>query len=146
MEIKERLKYLDEEISKLKSEQRELLEKDDDEFLERAKVHVGRCFCNDDKTIYVKVIGIPQVEYTMLSRYLNRYQFPAIFIAKHGDDLVPFYTDNFFSGAWGEGRNPRIYHEIPKEEFDAAFMQVLHDFQARVLSFGAEEGITWTMK
>lgn len=130
----EELDRINKQICELQNKQRSLLYECDDEFLENAKVNIGRCFFDKYTGNYVKVIDVPQCKWHNVGgREINRYQYPALFIGNDLDEeycVIPFYTDTLFSGAWGDGNyqnNP--YKEISKEEFDKQFIKAVEQFK-----------------
>lgn len=139
MERLEQIRDLQKKIAELHAEERKLLLEDDKEFLEKAKVNVGRCFFNTTDHVWIKVIGVPVPEVQYLGYRLNRYQYPAIFIdtapENIKDTLIPFYQDTIFSGVWGEGSRvvDKEYIEIPHLEFDEQFAKVVKQFTELVL-------------
>lgn len=137
-DLKKEIDTISKQISDLLRKQKELVLKDDKEFLEQAKSNIGRCFYNSDNGVYAKVIDVPRIVQTMSGYDLNRYQFPAIFIGENEDDkdsVVPIYMGTIFSGAWGVGYD-LLYHfkEIPREEFESKFVETLQLFQKQILS------------
>lgn len=134
------LDCISKQINELQNKQHELWKQCDDEFLEQAKSNAGRCFYNTKTNVYVKIIDVPQREYDGTYSHVNRYQYPAIFVGKDEydiDDIIPFYMDTLFSGAWGEGYYPNNpYKEISKEEFDKQFVKVIEQFKEDVISYG----------
>lgn len=138
----EELDRLNQEIAALQSRRRQLLRAEDENFLEQAKSNIGRCFYEIDTGVYAKVVDVPKVMHTMNGDNLNRYQFPAIFIGKNKEDndsVVPVYMDTIFSGAWGVGYDP-FYHykEIPKEVFEAKFLEAMELFKDYVLAIDSQ--------
>lgn len=137
----ERIKQLNQQIFELRKELNVLLEASDQQFLEEAKVNIGRCFFNADTNTYAKVINVPQVIQTMRGSDLNRYQYPAIFIGKNPDfqDCVsPFYEECLFSGAWGIGYDPKEqWKEISSEIFNRKFQEVQSEFQSFVINLNS---------
>lgn len=120
---------IDRYISVLKQQRNELEKKEHEIFLESAQANVGRCFIVNDAT-YVKVLNVPQVEWTMTGSHFNQYQYPAIYITQ---DEVPFEFKTFFSGAWGEGYDSfNHYKEITQEEFNAKFDEVIKEFSNKI--------------
>lgn len=123
------IEELDQQISALKQQRDELEKEEHALFLESAQKNVGRCFIVNDVT-YVKVLNVPQVEWTMIGSYFNQYQYPAIYITQ---DEVPFEFKTFFSGAWGEGHDSfNHYEEITQEEFNAKFDEVIKAFSNKI--------------
>lgn len=140
-EKQEELDRINKQICELKNKQRSLIYECDDEFLEQAKVNIGRCFFDRSTGTYVKVIDVPQRKWFNHSgNEINRYQYPALFIGKNLDEeycVIPFYTDTLFSGAWGEGHYPNNpYKEILKEEFDKQFVKAIEQFKEDIISDG----------
>lgn len=131
---------LQQQISTLRKEHRSLMHEDDEEFLQRAQVNVGRCFFKAKTSTWAKVIEVPRVQMTVIGPDLNRYQYPAIFIGKDPNDKgseIPFYMDTIFSGIWGEGHDTeRGYVEVSPEEFDAEFKKALKEFDQFISSVG----------
>lgn len=131
------------QIRELQNKRYELWKQCDNEFLEQAKSNVGRCFYDTKTNVYVKIIDVPHSEFDDTCSHVNRYQYPAIFIGKNSsyvDDIIPFYIDTLFSGAWGEGHsliNP--YREISKEEFDKQFVKTIERFKECVISNGQSD-------
>lgn len=109
------------EIYKLERAKEERIRKEYEDFIERAKENVGRCF-KIDRCFFVKVIGVPPLYHHRFGVDYNPYQYPAFYLSglPHGDNRLPFYYDNLFSGAWGEGHNlnSTTYTEISAEEFE----------------------------
>lgn len=126
------IKEIDQQISDLKKQRSELVKQEREDFKKQAQKNVGRCFKVDGQ--YVKVIGIPQEEYTMTDVIFNEYQYPAIFLGfGYDDSVIPFYEDTLFSAAWGEGYDRgMVYEEIPVEEFNAEFERLLLQFRDRI--------------
>lgn len=123
------IEEIDRQISALKQQRNELEKKKREIFLESAQANVGRCFIVNDAT-YVKVLDVPQVEWTMTGSDFNQYQYPAIYITQ---DEVPFEFKTFFSGAWGEEYDSfNHYKEITQEEFNAKFDEVIKEFSNKV--------------
>ena len=123
------IEELDIQIAELQHQRRELEKEKPQAFLKSAQKNVGRCFIINDVT-YVKVLNVPQVEWTMIGSYSNQYQYPAIYITQ---DEVPFEFKTFFSGAWGEGHNSfNHYKEITQEEFNAKFDEVIKAFSNKI--------------
>lgn len=112
------VKEIDSQILKLKNQRFELEKKEREEFKEKAKVNIGRCFKVGNA--FAKVIDVPQEVVTMTGVHFNEYQYPALYI---DDSEIPFHKDTLFSGAWGVGHNiiGTIYEEITPEEFAAEF-------------------------
>lgn len=125
------VKDIDNQISLLRQQKNELLREEVKEFQKRAQKNVGRCFIINDST-YVKVIGVPEIEETKIGPRINMYQYPAIRVES---DVVPFYYDTLFSGAWGEGSNMIgvKFQEISPEEFEIEFNRRLEEFRERIL-------------
>lgn len=123
-------KELDEKISQLKLQRKELEEKEIREFKIYAKRNVGRCFIINRQ--YCKVIDVPQEEQTKTGVNFNKYQYPAIFLL---EGLVPFEEDTVFSGAWGDGHNfvGRESKEITKAEFEVEFQKRLDSLKRRIV-------------
>lgn len=112
------LKEIDDKISELNIQRKALEIAEREEFKEKAKENIGRCF-KINGHLFAKVINAPQEEYTKSSVYFNGYQYPSLFI---NDNKVPFYQDTLFSGAWGIGNDCiNKYEEITPEEFAAEF-------------------------
>lgn len=137
----EELDRINKQICELQNKQRSLMYECDDEFLEQAKVNIGRCFFDMSTCTYVKVIDVPQRKwYSFSGNEINRYQYPALFIEKDlGEEycVIPFYTDTLSSGAWGEGYYPNNpYKEITKEEFDKQFINAIEQFKECIISDG----------
>lgn len=134
------IKEIDRQIQELKNQRYELEKQEREEFKKEAIKNVGRCFIAEGQ--YVKVIGIPQEEYDRIGEcHFNQYQYPALFIGVNTktfktklEDIVPFYEDTLFSGAWGVGNNifNKEYKEITQEEFNAKFDIVLREFKRKI--------------
>lgn len=134
------LKEIDQQIRELKNQRYELEKKEIEEFKKEAVKNVGRCFIVGRQ--YAKVIGIPKEKYDKVGNcYFNQYQYPALYIGVNTkpfeidlDNVVPFYTDTLFSGAWGVGNNilDTKYKEITPKEFEAEFDRVLHKFRRKI--------------
>lgn len=126
------IKELDAKILELKNLRYNLEKEEIALFKQEAKKNVGRCFLiNNCK--YVKVVDIPQEEYSVTRTIFNRCQYPALFLTN--DSYEPFEYDTLFSAAWGEGKEIRNvkYKEISKEEFNKEFERVLQEFKERIL-------------
>lgn len=134
------IKEIDKQIQELKNQRYEIEKQEREEFKKEAIKNVGRCFIAEGQ--YVKVIGIPKEEYDSVGRCIfNQYQYPALYIGVNTkpfeinfNNIVPFYTDTLFSGAWGVGHNilEKEYKEITQEEFNAEFERVLQQFKRKV--------------
>ena len=122
---------INKKIAELERKRNALLKADEENFLEDAKKHIGRCFRINNQ-IYAKVLGVPVKDWRT---GLNRYQFPAIFVTPDVND-VPFYYDTLFSGAWGVGNNINRtkYKEISQKIFDTIFEKCLNEFKEKVLN------------
>lgn len=125
------IKEINKQIHELERQRRELEKKEIEEFKLEAVNNVGRCFIINGK--YAKVIDIPQEEWDMSGNWhYNKYQYPALYLS---DELVPFYEDTLFSGAWGVGNNIlNDYTEIPPEEFEIEFEKKLNEFRNKILN------------
>lgn len=125
------IKEINKQIHELERQRRELEKKEIEEFKLEAVNNVGRCFVINGK--YVKVIDIPQEEWDMSGNcHYNKYQYPALYLS---DELVPFYEDTLFSGAWGVGNNIlNDYTEITPEEFEIEFEKKLNKFRNKILN------------
>ena len=125
------IKEINKKIHELECQRRELEKKEIEEFKLEAVNNVGRCFIVNGK--YVKVIDIPQEEWDMSGNcHYNKYQYPALYLS---DELVPFYEDDLFSGAWGVGNNIlNDYTEITPEEFEIEFEKKLNEFRNKILN------------
>ena len=125
------IKEINKQIHKLERQRRELEKKEIEEFKLEAVNNVGRCFIINGK--YAKVIDIPQEEWDMSGNWhYNKYQYPALYLS---DELVPFYEDTLFSGAWGVGNNIlNDYTEISPEEFEIEFEKKLNEFRNKILN------------
>ncbi|MDD6023621.1 MAG: hypothetical protein PUC06_05180 [Oscillospiraceae bacterium] len=133
------LKEIDEEIRRLKRLRDAEHGKQITELKKAAKKNVGRCFNNNG--VYIKVVGIPQDDYTLTGNHFNQYQYPALYLEyddiKELPNSMPFYFDTLDSGAWGEGYNPVIdqkYLEVTPEEFNEEFEKRIQEFRKRVTS------------
>lgn len=127
MNLKDRLRELDKQISQLEIERRELQKEADEEFKVDNRCHIGRCFMIG-KTRWAIVVDTPAKEYTPHGVVFNRYQFPALFVSFNEEDKdCPIYYDTIFSGAWGVGDNISgiHYEEVFSDEF-------LHKFDLMV--------------
>lgn len=130
----EELDRINKKICELQNKQKRLIRECDNEFLEQAKVNIGRCFFDRSTGAYVKVIDVPQRKWFSYSgNEINRYQYPAFFIGKDSGEeyrVIPFYIATLFSGAWGEEHYPNNpYKEISKEEFDKHFIKAIEQFK-----------------
>ena len=125
------IKEINKQIHELERQRRELEKKEIEEFKLEAVNNVGRCFIINGK--YAKVIDIPQEEWDMSGNWhYNKYQYPALYLS---DELVPFYEDTLFSGAWGVGNNIlNDYTEISPEEFEIEFEKKLDEFRNKILN------------
>lgn len=125
------IKEINKQIHELECQRRELEKKEIEEFKLEAVNNVGRCFIINGK--YAKVIDIPQEEWDMSGNWhYNKYQYPALYLS---DELVPFYEDTLFSGAWGVGNNIlNDYTEITPEEFEVEFEKKLNKFRNKILN------------
>lgn len=125
------IKEINKQIHELERQRRELEKKEIEEFKLEAVNNVGRCFIINGK--YAKVIDIPQEEWDMSGNWhYNKYQYPALYLS---DELVPFYEDTLFSGAWGVGNNIlNDYTEITPEEFEVEFEKKLNKFRNKILN------------
>ena len=125
------IKEINKQIHELERQRRELEKKEIEEFKLEAVNNVGRCFIINGK--YAKVIDIPQEEWDMSGNcHYNKYQYPALYLS---DELVPFYEDTLFSGAWGVGNNIlNDYTEITPEEFEIEFEKKLNKFRNKILN------------
>ena len=125
------IKEINKQIHELERQRRELEKKEIEEFKLEAVNNVGRCFIINGK--YAKVIDIPQAEWDMSGNWhYNKYQYPALYLS---DELVPFYEDTLFSGAWGVGNNIlNDYTEISPEEFEIEFEKKLNEFRNKILN------------
>ena len=125
------IKEINKQIHELECQRRELEKKEIEEFKLEAVNNVGRCFIINGK--YAKVIDIPQEEWDMSGNWhYNKYQYPALYLS---DELVPFYEDTLFSGAWGVGNNVlNDYTEISPEEFEIEFEKKLNEFRNKILN------------
>lgn len=125
------IKEINKQIHELECQRRELEKKEIEEFKLEAVNNVGRCFIINGK--YAKVIDIPQEEWDMSGNcHYNKYQYPALYLS---DELVPFYEDTLFSGAWGVGNNIlNDYTEITPEEFEIEFEKKLNKFRNKILN------------
>ena len=132
------IKEIDKQIQELKNQRSKLEKQERKQFEEQAKSNIGRCFIINGKQ-YVKVINIPQDEWDLSGhRHYNSYQYPALYLS---DELVPFYEDTLFSGAWGIGNSHgETYKEITPEEFNSEFENRLNEFKNLVcnISVGGE--------
>ena len=133
------IKEIDKQIHELRNKRYEIEAQEREEFKKAAIKNVGRCFVAEGQ--YVKVIGIPQEEYNKIGEcHFNQYQYPALYIGKSfkigsvNNEVVPFYEDTLFSGAWGVGNNlfEKEYKEITPEEFNAEFDRVLQKFRRKI--------------
>lgn len=125
------IKEINKQIHELERQRRELEKKEIEEFKLEAVNNVGRCFIINGK--YAKVIDIPQEEWDMSGNWhYNKYQYPALYLS---DELVPFYEDTLFSGAWGVGHDTLSkYTEITPEEFEIEFEKKLNEFRNKILN------------
>lgn len=125
------IKEINKQIHELELQRRELEKKEVEEFKLEAVNNVGRCFIINGK--YAKVINIPQEEWDMSGNcHYNKYQYPALYLS---DELVPFYEDTLFSGAWGVGHDIlNKYVEITPEEFEIEFEKKLNKFRNKILN------------
>lgn len=73
---------------------KELVEQERNEFWERAKVYVGKCYRYAGTDCFFKIVNVPQIEWTMTGSIFNEYQFPALFIDEEED--IPFYNDTVY--------------------------------------------------
>lgn len=129
--IQEEIDNIDNKISELNKHRKALLKADEENFLEDAKKHIGRCFRINNQ-IYAKVLGVPVRDWR---NGFNRYQFPAVFVAPDVND-VPFYYDTLFSAAWGVGNDIKgtKYKEISQKTFNEVFEKCLNKFKENVLN------------
>ena len=129
------IKEIDSKIARLKAIRKDLEWKEIKEFKENAVENIGRCFDVDDAI--VKVIGVPQENYTRAGNFdFNPYQYPALYILNPSnmEGVVPFFEDTLFSGAWGVGHNfGKVYTEITPVDFNDQFVSRLEEFKNQVL-------------
>lgn len=83
------------EIYTLQEKVKELERIEREEFQERAKAYVGKCYRYTDKDVYFKIINVPQVKYTLTGSNFNEYQFPAFYVDKETDE-TPFFNDTAY--------------------------------------------------
>lgn len=132
------VKEIDKEIDALRARRHEIEAREIEEHQRVARQHVGRCFRVNGNQ-YAKVIDVPPVIHTKTGVHYNQYQYPALYLghevkvdARH-KSLVPFYEDNIFVAAWGEGDDfLNTYEEITVEEFAAEFERLLADFRNQI--------------
>lgn len=126
----ERIREIDRQMSTLNQERMQLRETEIDELQKKLRVTVGLCFRlpNGD---CVKIIDVPQKQYTMMRTEFNEYQLPVLKVLAKGNtgrrlqgyDLIPLEEDTLFSRA-ADSPNPvaclvTVYKRITPEEFDA---------------------------
>lgn len=132
------LKEIDKQIADLRFRRHEIEKREIAEHQKSARQHIGRCF-KINGSRYAKVIDIPQVMHTKTGINYNQYQYPALYLGyevrfetRHKSP-VPFYEDNLFAAAWGEGNDfLNTYEEITAEEFAAEFERLLADFRNQI--------------
>ena len=133
-----RLHILQSQISTLRQKEKELVQENDRRFLEKAKANIGRYFYDSRNEIYAKVIVVPQMYTRTAGCFLNRYQYPTIFIGKSEGSIIPVYEDDLFYGAWGDRADSACsYKEIAPQEFSAAFAKAIDDFKQTILFIGS---------
>lgn len=134
------IKEIDQEIYRLREMKTRLEYQEREEFRERARQHIGRCFRVNGQ--YAKVLDVPHERLLRGGGVdFNQYQFPALWIGLDVDSvalghlpIVPFYEDTLFSAAWGEGQDSlgTRYEEITPEEFAAEFARALDKFKNQI--------------
>ena len=128
IESKNRKREIEEQISKLNKEYREITNSEIEYYQEKLKPLVGLCFkyCNK----YVVILDVPKVEYTMMDTLFNSHKLPAMFIGQElisEKSLIPIYEDNFYTDA-GDYDDPlsyfnRRYKVISRHEFEDVLNQ-----------------------
>ena len=103
--ILEIIREIDRQMSTLNQERMQLRETEIDELQKKLRVTVGLCFRlpNGD---CVKIIDVPQKQYTMMRTEFNEYQLPVLKVLAKGNtgkrlqgyDLMPLEEDTLFPG------------------------------------------------
>jgi len=134
-ELEIKRKQINNELTELKNKQYDIESQYLELIQERCKKNIGRCFIKlrrEKAVSYCMVINIDKPKSQMNSSPLfNEYQYPALwFKYPYKNSRMPFYEDDIFSGAWGEGNNivdkmnDVSYLEINKDEFISKFNEV----------------------
>jgi len=134
-ELEAERKQINNEWIELRNKQY-IIEKEYQELLqEKCKVNIGRCFrkLRGEKIVsYCMIINIDKAKSQMNGLpVFNEYQYPALWFSyPYKNSRIPFYEDDIFSGAWGNGNNivdkmnDVLYLEISKDEFLSKFNEV----------------------
>lgn len=134
------IKEINKEILRLENIKRALEKKEIDNFKEKAKLNIGRCFIVNGE--YVMIIDIPKEKQGKTGEYhFNPYQYPALYLGNNPNikffneeldtDIIPFYYGTVFSDIVGEAHSHshRIYKEITKEEYYFKFNEIIEKFK-----------------
>lgn len=133
--IKIEIKTINNQLTELKNKEYKLNDEYTEIVKEKCRENIGRCFkkIKDGNIIsYCKIVEIDKPVPNIDRRiYFNDHQYPSIwFKYPYKDSKIPFYIDDLFSGAWGNGNdimgkiNNITYEEISKEEFIEKFNEV----------------------
>lgn len=135
MEVKEKIREIDHQMSTLNQERIQLREAEIAELQKKLRVTVGLCFRLPDGDC-VKIIDVPQKQYTMMRTEFNEYRLPVLKVLAKGNtgrrlqgyDLIPLEEDTLFSRA-ADSPNPvaclvTVYKRITPEEFNTELERV----------------------
>ena len=133
--VKQELYKIDDEIRGLRNKRFNINEEYMDSLKEKCRENIGRCFkkLKDNKIIaYCQIINIdPGIPTMRGTDDFNPNQYPSIWFGyPYNNSKLPFYKDELFSGAWGEGNdiigklNKISYEEISKKDFDKKFKEI----------------------
>lgn len=134
MKYTDDIKAIDKQIEELRHK-RYVLEKDNiNDFQERAKVNIGRCF-KDENGDYFRIVDVPQREYTKDTHwYFHEFQYPAIHLINDNkmrltNEIVPFEEDKVYIGC----RVEDDLQEVDQAEFEKEFEKKIQEFRECVL-------------
>jgi len=133
--IKDKLKVIQNENTKYNNEKYILERKYLELLQDKCKENIGRCFKkiqNGEVISYCRIINIDKAIPQMRGNPLfNECQYPSIwFKYPYNNSKIPFYENDLFSGAWGNGNDILgkcrgiEYEEISSEEFIEKFEEV----------------------
>ena len=144
------LKEVRNEISRLRSVEKQLEKEDREKHKDAAREFVGKCYKRSDGVV-LKIVSIPIETCDCCTTNYNQYQFPALFLQYPSgindrryeivgiDEFVPCYCDNVYldvnRGVPGINATLRehSYQEISQEEFAAEFDKCIECFKKQLM-------------
>ena len=141
------LKEVQNEISRLRSIEKQLEKEEREKHREAAQEFIGRCYRRTDGVV-LKIVSTPVEVWDMYRTIYNQYQFPAVILqypdqisnrqykSNSIDEFTPCYCDtvylNIDHGIVGSPMDKHSYQEISQEEFAAEFDKCIESFKEQI--------------